>query len=112
MQTFIAPGDPCVRMSSTGRRGSCSLFVAIVSPLVMVFLLVDFAEIGDIDATCSMYKEHSGTTVVTYSYLSIVGSMVVRHPKPALRQMVWQQSAPRVKRRLVRPHLPGRVLRD
>src|SRR5512143_475631 len=47
MQTFIAPGDPCVRTSpSPGRRWSRSLRVFIVSPLVIVLLLFDDTEIG------------------------------------------------------------------
>jgi len=33
-----------------------------------------------IDATCSMYTDHSGTTVLPDSYLSSVGGMVVGVP--------------------------------
>ena len=49
MHTFIAPGDRCARMSpSAGRRSSRSLSVFNISTLVIVFLLFDYTEIGEI----------------------------------------------------------------
>src|SRR4029450_9483913 len=49
MHTFIAPGDRCARMSSsTGRRWRRSLSVFNISPVVIVLLLFDYTEIGEI----------------------------------------------------------------
>jgi hypothetical protein len=39
-------------------------------------LLIDYAEVGDIDATCSMYTEYSYRTVCTYRHESVVWGVV------------------------------------
>src|SRR5919202_2408333 len=51
--------------------GRVSMPMAMVPTSKCVPVPAVNAAVGAIDATCSMYKEHSGTTVLTDSYLSI-----------------------------------------
>ena len=56
-------------------------------------LLIDYAAVGAIDATCSMYTEHSGTTVLPDSYLSSVRGMVVGVPAWGAGRTLWRSGS-------------------
>src|SRR5262245_28552892 len=83
MQTFFAPADRCARMSpSTSCRSSRSLSVFSISPLVIVLLLFDYTEIGEIYSYEHSFFERTYVLVVRSSIQVVLPHAMVVSETP------------------------------